>query len=340
MTSSLVSILIPAYNAEKWLAYTLRSALAQTWANKEIIIVDDGSTDCTLEIAEEFAEKFREHAITVLRTQNRGQSAAMNTAFAWSHGDFIQWLDADDLLAPNKIEKQMAAASGPGVMLSSQWAPFFYRTRGAKFVHNSLCENLTPVEWMLRNLRDNVYMVPATWLVSRELTEAAGPWDETLKYNQDGEYFSRVLLNSEGTRFVPDTGAYYRASGTGSVSYIGRSRAKKTAMLRSMKLHIQYLRSLEDSERVRRACVKYIQDWIIFFYPECLDLSAELIALATSLGGDLERPRLRQKYAWMEQIIGFEAAKRLQDVLPQMKAAAIRQFDKTMFQLGGTNGST
>src|SRR5690242_8593951 len=95
----LVSILIPAYNAEKWIGDTLQSALAQTWPNKEIIVVDDGSSDRTLEIARQFATK----NVSVLTQQNQGAAATRNKGFQVCQGDYIQWLDADDLLSPNKV---------------------------------------------------------------------------------------------------------------------------------------------------------------------------------------------------------------------------------------------
>src|SRR6516225_12133852 len=95
----LVSILIPAYNAQEWIADTIISALGQTWSRKEIIVVDDGSTDQTLAIARQFASK----DVVVVTQRNQGASAARNHALSLSQGDYIQWLDADDLLSTDKI---------------------------------------------------------------------------------------------------------------------------------------------------------------------------------------------------------------------------------------------
>jgi glycosyltransferase involved in cell wall biosynthesis len=328
----LVSILIPAYNAEKWIACTLQSAIAQTWPRKEIIVVDDGSTDRTAEVAQRFASK----VVDVVCTKNRGLSAAVNYALRLSQGDYIQELDADDLLAPNKIERQLATLSKDGsrrILLSSPWASFYYRTRHARFVHNSLCQNLSPVEWLLRKMSENLHMQNATWLVSRELVEAAGPWKEDLHYDQDGEYFARVLLASEGTRFVPETGIFYRASPSNRISYIGNSDKKKASLLRSMKLHIQYLRSLEESERVRKACLTYMQNWYENFCPDRPDLVAELQALAAELRGHLEPPRLRWKYAWIEPVFGWKVARLAQTRLPEVRSALARRWDNAMFKL-------
>src|SRR5690242_2593971 len=99
----LVSILIPAYNAEPWIAGTIKSALDQTWSRKEVIVVDDGSRDRTLAVAKQFASK----NVSIVTQQNQGASAARNKAFDLCQGDYIQWLDADDLLAPAKIAQQV-----------------------------------------------------------------------------------------------------------------------------------------------------------------------------------------------------------------------------------------
>lgn len=294
--------------------------------------MDDGSSDRTATMAKRFAL----NEVTVVSTKNQGAAAARNQALQLSKGDYIQWLDADDLLAPDKIERQLAAlgeVEGKRILLSSPWAYFNYRTNCARFVPTSLWHDLSPVEWLRRKMGENLHMQTATWLTSRELAEAAGPWDTRLISDDDGEYFCRVLLASEGTRFVPKARVFYRITSSNRWSYIGTSDKKKDAMLLSMKLHIRYLRSLEESERVRKACLNYMQTWYPNFYPDRPDIVAELQGLAAQLQGHLEVPRLRWKYAWMKPIFGSKAAKRAQMVLPQLKASLIRNWDKAMYRL-------
>jgi glycosyltransferase involved in cell wall biosynthesis len=327
----LVSILIPAYNAEAWIAQTIQSANGQTWARKEIIVVDDGSSDRTAEVARRFASK----CVAVISTDNGGAAAARNHAFRLSQGDYIQWLDADDLLAPDKIERQIAAlrdADSKRTLLSSAWAYFNYRTRCARFDPTLLWEDLSPFEWILRKMGRNLHMQTATWLTSRELAESAGLWDTRLISDDDGEYFCRVLLASEGTRFVPQSKVFYRITQSNRLSHIGISDRKKDAMLMGMKLHVQYLRSLEDSERVRKACLAYLQNWYLNFYPERPDIVAELQNLAAQLNAHLEEPHLRWKYTWIKPVFGWKAAKWTQTVLPQIKASCIRQWDKAAYR--------
>ena len=133
----LVSILMPAFNAQEWIGDTIKSAIDQTWPRKEIIIIDDGSRDQTLSIARQFASK----EVSVVDQGNLGPSAARNRAFSICQGDYIQWLDADDLLAPDKIERQMEAVdhgADKRMLPSSAWGEFMYRPHRAKFVPTAL----------------------------------------------------------------------------------------------------------------------------------------------------------------------------------------------------------
>lgn len=332
MTKSLVSILIPAYNAERWIADTIRSAMAQTWESKEIIIVDDGSIDQTLAIA----RQFESDSVKVATQENQGAAATRNKAFSLSQGEYVQWLDADDLLAADKIQKQMEAPNrgeSKRTLLSSAWGRFLYRYRRADFVPTTLWCDLSPSEWLLRKMGQNLHMQTATWLVSRELTEAAGPWDTTLLGDDDGEYFCRVLLKSDGIRFVQGAKVYYRASGSNSLSYIGRSAKKLEAQWHSMQLHMRYLRSLEDSERVRAACVQYLQNWLTHFYPERLDLVEQMQQVAEEMGGRLDPPRLSWKYAWIKAIFGWHLARRAQLSLPNFRWSLVRAWDNALFHI-------
>lgn len=324
-----VSILIPAYNAEATIAQTIESALGQSWRNKEVIVVDDGSTDGTLSVAERFGAS----QVQVVTQPNAGAAAARNKAFSLSRGEYIQWLDADDLLSPDKIAHQMEAvdaANNRKTLFSCPWAYFRYRPARAKFSPTALWCDLDPVEWMTRKWEGNLHMQPATWLVSRELTEAAGPWDSRMLVDDDGEYFCRVISASAGIRFVPQSKVYYRISATSGVSYIGRSRQKIEAQFLSMKLQIGYLRGREDSDRIRAACVTYLQTWLWTFHPNRPDIVEEAKQMAESLGGSLSLPKLSWKYAWIGTVFGFAAAKSADLRYNGMKSAVLRIWDKLM----------
>jgi glycosyltransferase involved in cell wall biosynthesis len=328
----LVSILIPAYNSEAWIADTITSALAQTWPRTEIIIVDDGSRDETLRIARQFESA----KVLVISQPNQGAAAARNNALQKSQGDYIQWLDADDLMGPNKIATQMEGAmrcSSKRTLFSGTWGYFLFRPQKARWSESSLNCDLTPVEWLLRKMEQRAFMQTSTWLVSRELTGAAGPWDARLTADDDGEYFSRVVLASDAVRFVPDARIFYRIAGSNSLSYLGTNKKKLESQFLSMLLQFRHFRAREDSQRVRQACTKFLQNSLIYFYPEHPDLVKRCEELAASLGGRLGTPQLPRKYAWMQRLFGWPAAKGSQLHYNRFKLSLQRALDRALFSL-------
>jgi len=114
-------------------------------------------------------------------------------------GDYIQWLDADDLIAPDKIERQMHAAQVAGtkkILFSCPWGSFIYRVSKARFIPTALWSDLLPVEWILRQMEGNLFLANSSWLVSRELTEAAGIWDTRLSLDDDGSIFLELFFRA------------------------------------------------------------------------------------------------------------------------------------------------
>jgi len=315
----LVSILIPAFNSEKWIRPCIESALAQTWRWKEIIIVDDGSKDSTLEIARMYACP----DIQVMTQDNRGASAARNRALSVAQGDYIQWLDSDDLLAPDKISRQMHGAE-PGltseVLLSGSWGRFHHVPEKSEFVPDSLWEDLEPREWLYRKIHENLWMAIESWLVSRKLTEAAGPWDEQMSLDDDGEYFCRVLSHSVGVRFVPEARCFCRSVSFGLSHPLAWSDRKLDSQFASLSSYIRLMRSMEDSPKTRTACLELIERWAPPFYTRRPDLYRQMQAVASDLGGQLGVPRLQKKYRWMQRLFGWRIASKAQNMLPLFKA--------------------
>jgi hypothetical protein len=141
-------------------------------------------------------------------------------------------------------------------------------------------------------------------------------------------------LACDGIRFVPGARVLYRVSPSTRLSYVGRSRKKQDAMLLSMQLHLTYLQSLEQSDRVRAACLSYLQTWLINFFPERPDIVEELEKLAGSVGGRLQVPKLRWKYAWIKALFGWSTAKRTALLLPELRAHLTRFWERTITVLG------
>jgi len=323
--SELVSILIPAYNAERWIGETLESALAQTWPDKEIIVVDDGSTDGTLAQARHFEDR----GVRVIAQANQGAAAARNTALRAARGAWLQFLDADDLLHPSKIERQlqgMPDGRRSRVLLTCRWGRFFTRTQQARFTPDALWQDLAPADWILTKFNHNRFMFPASWLVSRRLVDEAGHWNESLSFDDDGEYMCRLVAASERVRFVADAECYYRVGTSGSLS-TQRSRRALRSALTAVQLSIQHLRSIEDSERTRRAGVKLLGDNLYYFHPEQPDLVDECHRSARAMGGELVTPRDRLRFRIVKTLVGRRRALQWKSGIQGAKVRARKWLD-------------
>ena len=321
----LVSVLIPAYNAEQWLAESIQSAMSQTWPRIELIIVDDGSRDETLRIARQFASE----SVKVVTQPNRGASAARNHALSLAQGDFIQWLDADDVLAPDKVSTQLrnAVDGDPGLLLSCSVGSFHRSLKRAKFEGNALWKDHDPVSWIVAKFANNAWMNPAAWLVSRQLTTAAGPWNEELSLDDDGEYFCRVVAASNHVRFIPEARIFYRHWMTGSLSRRNSDSACRS-LLTSLSLSIATLRSLEDSARTRSASLHYLSVFFHYFYPGKTAMIAEIQDLAAELGSCLVPPKLDFKYSVIEKLFGWQAVRVLRAEVASLRLRLAVSIDK------------
>jgi glycosyltransferase involved in cell wall biosynthesis len=323
----LVSILIPAYNAERWITATINSALGQSWDRKEVIVVDDGSKDKTLEVARRLESKL----VKVVGQQNGGACAARNTALTFAQGDYIQWLDADDLLAPDKIAAQLNhgnALPDPKTLLTSAWGRFYFRTERATYRPDSMWADLRPVDWFLRKFEDGVWMNPGAWLVSRELTQVAGPWDLRLAVSgdDDGEYMCRLVAHSNGVQFARTATAFYRV-GNGGLSW-RRSDTALDAFFLATRLCIDHLRGLEDSERTRAASLAFLQARLRYFYrlkPAIVDAAR---SLAAGIGGTLNPPATSRQFRLVSSIVGWEKAMQLKNGLWTADVLCRRSLDR------------
>lgn len=326
----LVSILIPAYNAEKWIAQTLASAVGQDYPRKEVILVNDGSSDRTLEIASTFASE----SVKIVSQPNAGGPAARNQALAHAQGEYIQWLDHDDVLAPDKISAQLRrSATDPGerVLFSGPFGVFYYRIEKAVFNNGPLWRDFVPTDYFYTKFSRNTYFQSSSWLVSRKLTELAGPWWNVRSPDDDGEYFCRVVAASERICFVPEAKCYWRVGNYLSFSE-ARSAAALDAFVKSTFRSIEHYLALENTDRARKACVQFLQDRLILVYPERPELAKEMSDMAVKLGGTLAPPSLGRKYGLITKVFGWPAAKRVSRFCPKVRVGFERTCDQVMYQ--------
>ena len=305
-----VSIIIPCHNAAPWLAETLESAVAQTWPKKEIILVDDNSTDGSLELARGYESR----GVRVLTQSNRGAAAARNAGLAAARGDYLQFLDADDLLSADKISAQLAilGEASAGSVASCRWGRFQNNPATAVFRDTTVFHDFTPArEFLVHQAGTGDMMHPAAWLTPRATAGAAGPWDETLSLDDDGEYFCRVLLRADAVRFSPEGSVHYRSALPGSLSR-SRSPAAMRSLHRSLELYAGHLLAAEDSPRVRAALANLWQRACFELYPDAPALSTDAGRRALSLGRPTVAFPFGPKLRWTAALFGWKLARRLQ----------------------------
>jgi glycosyltransferase involved in cell wall biosynthesis len=327
----LVSILIPAFNAENWIRDAIESALSQTWPRIEIIVIDDGSKDDTYRIASSFSGP----KVTVLTQENCGASASRNRALSISQGDYIQWLDADDILDHDKISNQLRdhKALSPKTLLSSAWARYYYRPKRAHFRWNELCRDHNPASWMQTKMETNAWMAIESWLIPRTISDSAGPWDTALTADDDGEYFARIVCSSERIIFDSSARSRCRLANPNSLSRGGHSPKWLESQLSSVSKQVGYLMAIDSGIRSRKAACTYLQRWYAHLYPDHPSLMRRAENLAVELGGSLERPTLRGKYRVLEPITGRRLAKRIQFLAPRIRSRAECWWDRLMHSL-------
>lgn len=306
--TALVSIIIPCYNSAPWIQETIESALAQTWPHKEILVIDDGSTDGSADIARRFVPR----GVRVVTQANQGASAARNHGLSLAQGEFIQFLDADDLLAPDKIALQVVAlAERPSCIAACPWGRFAEDVARTEVIPEKNWRLSDPIEWLTLNFAGQGMMPPIAWLTPRQVLDRAGPWDTRLTLNDDGEYFCRVLLASDGIEFIPETLAYYRSNISGSLSRRRSEAAWQSAFL-SHELCARHLLAREDSTRTRRACADLFQRLAFAMYPDCPELVRRCEAEAKRLGGSAERPGGGRVFQIIARTLGWKRARQIQ----------------------------
>jgi glycosyltransferase involved in cell wall biosynthesis len=183
----LVSVVIPAFEAEDFLGEAIESVLAQTYSPIELIVVDDGSEDRTAEVAGSYPE------VRLLRRANGGQAAARNSGFEASSGEFITFHDADDVMLPRRIELQvehLRANSGVGAVLGGQELIFEDGAEAPFWMQVADGASAASGERAGRAKAGGVHTV--TVLLRREAFEQIGGYDEAMSHGEDVDLLLRL----------------------------------------------------------------------------------------------------------------------------------------------------
>jgi len=183
----LVSLVIPAYNSERYLGEAIESALDQTYAPVETIVVDDGSSDGTVEVARTYS------GITLIEQENRGPSAARNRGFAASRGEFIAFHDSDDVMTPDKLAVQvghMLENTAVGCVLAEQELIVEEGAELPFWVEGTKVATVMPPR--PPELEDEPMVHPMTMVVRRQTFEQVGDFDESMRAAEDFDWMLRA----------------------------------------------------------------------------------------------------------------------------------------------------
>lgn len=310
MTTPLVSVLIPCYNAAPYVGAAVSSALNQTWQNLEVIVVDDGSTDGSADVL----ATIEDPRLTVIRQDNRGQCAAANRAYRSSRGELVKFFDADDLLSLNHIALQVERL-GPKrtAVAMGEWVRFFDDNHDdAVFLPLRMYRDTHPVEWLADEWVGALPMMQcALWLIPRGIVDQVGLWDERLSLINDFEFFTRILLGADEIVYSPGARLYYRSGIPGSLSGRKSRKAVESAFL-SISLATEHLLAAEDSDRTRRAAANIFKSFEYTYFPAHADLRRKARQRVGELGGSDLQPDGPPGFHKLRPWIGWRLARRVQ----------------------------
>ena len=308
-----VSILIPLYNSERFITQTIESTLEQTYKNIEIIIVDDGSTDNSYNIA----KKYKSDKVKVYRQKNKGASAARNKAFELCSGDLIQYLDADDILDKDKIKFQVERylnCNDKNIIINGIWGRFKDKRNNIKWEKQIINKNYnTPIKLLIDSWNGKGMMALHSWLVPKEIIIKAGKWNKNLSLNDDGEFFCRVILNANKILFVNESKVYYRADNQNSLSNTKDLRALESE-LNSYKLYTKYTLSKYNDPDLKKALANNFLNYIYQYYSIDKELILDAISEFEKLNVGKMWPVGGKYFKYAASKIGFINALKLRNI--------------------------
>ena len=203
----MITIIIPIYNAENYLIGCIQSCLNQTYKELEIIAVENGSSDKSWEVL----STIHDHRITKIQIGKANASIARNRGLDLATGKYIMFLDADDILSPNKVELQVnELEKNPNCVASCTWTKFTNVIDDGVIQEQAVWRERNPLEWLRKSWLGEGMMQTACWLIPRNIINKVGRWDESLTLHDDGEFMCRVLLESDRQFFVDNAFVYYR----------------------------------------------------------------------------------------------------------------------------------
>lgn len=217
-----VSVIIPAYNAESFIADTVRSALNQTFADLEVIVVDDGSKDGTLARLAAFGDRIRVH-----QQPNGGVARARNTGVSLARGSWIAFLDADDLWLPTKLARQLATAGDAPMVFTDRYN---IGARGEVPELQSECTPMYGGDLFVPLLLEGNFITSTSVMIRRALFEQLGGFYTRLNGTEDWDLWLRVA-EKHAIAFCPEPLVQYRFHPGGISRNFARMNRERTEVI-------------------------------------------------------------------------------------------------------------
>ena len=246
--NKLVSIIIPTYNAGKYIKETVDSALAQTYKNIEIIVVDDGSTDDTKNILAPYIETGK---VQYVFQQNKGLSGARNAGIKIAKGEYIALLDADDIFLPEKIEQQVNhLEKNPGCDVSYCDLYHFWDEEPDKLL--KLNYKYYSGAEVLPRLLEKSFIAPLTVVIRKSVFGRFGYFDENLKRSEDLDFYFRLAYGGAQICFLPQILAKLRMLKKGNLQSVESQPQVKLTILQVIQ-NLNDKMTLEDRQKYHTA---------------------------------------------------------------------------------------
>lgn len=231
--SSLVSVVMPVYNGEKYLSEALDSVLSQTYSNWELIVVNDGSSDGSVDIIKKYVAK--DSRISLIEQENQGQSKARNVGAQRGNGKYLAFLDQDDRYWPTKLDKQVKYLN------RKKYTGMVYSDLdridegGGIFARNALSmwPSPHPKQTIIDCLAYDMFIVPGSVLIRKEVFDSLGGFDVRLSGYEDDDLFLRVFRKSR-IAFLKESLLQWRITGD-SCSYTERMRKSRMIYFEKLK---------------------------------------------------------------------------------------------------------
>ena len=326
--AGLVSVVVPCFNAERFIAETLESALHQTYSEIEIIVIDDGSTDNSARIIQSYRDR-----IKIQLGPNRGASVARNLGTALARGEFIQYLDADDLLTPTSVEQRINVMQNGGADVAySDWDRLVEVEPGLFEVREQIVRRMEEVhEDPEIAVITDFWAPPAALTYRRSIVDKIGGWKEWLPVIQDARFLQDAAMVGGSFAYSAGVGAKYRVHWGPSLSRRSEFHFVLDVFRNACDLQARFeARGAMDADH--RRALAGIYDYAarsLFFHDRTAfrDCVARLYEVEPHFR--LSWPKTARLASAM---VGFEAAEKVLSTLKALRRVASRKTQRTEIQ--------